>query len=189
MKKLTLIGDSIRMGYQHTVYNLLSENYEIWQPTENGGNSRNIVAHLDDWMINKPADIIHINCGLHDLRKEYGSDIPAISLEEYEENLRTIFSRVNAETDAKIIWVSTTPVNQQWHHETKGFDRFEADVNKYNEVATKIATEMNIPINDLNAVVVANDRDKMLLPDGVHFTHEGYDILGKAVAEFITSQT
>lgn len=185
MKKLTLIGDSIRIGYQQTVHQMLSDEYEIWQPAENGGNSRNVLSHLDEWLINQHADVIHINCGLHDLRKEYGSDVPAITLEEYEENLRIIFTRVKSETSAKIIWASTTPVNQKWHHETKGFDRFEADVDAYNEVANRVATEMNISIDDLYTVVVAAGRDNIILPDGVHFTPDGYNILGNAVAEFI----
>jgi lysophospholipase L1-like esterase len=188
MKKLTLIGDSIRMGYQQTVHQMLSDEYEIWQPEENGGNSRNVLSHINEWLINQPADVIHINCGLHDLRKEYGSNEPAIDLIEYEENLIAIFTRIKTETKAQIIWASTTPVNQKWHHETKGFDRFEADVDAYNEVATRVATKINIPIDDLYTVVVAVGRDNIILPDGVHFTSEGYNILGNAVVKFIKSK-
>ena len=42
MKKLVLIGDSIRMGYENEVKKLLADKVEIFAPVENGGNSRKI---------------------------------------------------------------------------------------------------------------------------------------------------
>ena len=35
MKRIMLIGDSIRMGYQEQVKALLGSGYEIWTPEEN----------------------------------------------------------------------------------------------------------------------------------------------------------
>ena len=47
---IVLIGDSIRMGYQDHVASELAGRAEVWVPEENGGDSRNVLAHLDQWV-------------------------------------------------------------------------------------------------------------------------------------------
>jgi lysophospholipase L1-like esterase len=108
-----------------------------------------------------------------------------VPLEEYRANVTQIFRRIRGETDATLIWAATTPANEQRHHATKGFHRFDADVLAYNGAAAEIARGMGIPINDLFDVVTRAGRDTLLLDDGVHFAQAGYELLGKAVADFI----
>ncbi|NLG51268.1 MAG: SGNH/GDSL hydrolase family protein [Chloroflexi bacterium] len=184
---VVLIGDSIRMGYQEVVQRELKAVAEVWAPVENGGNSRNVLAHLDEWVISRQPQVVHLNCGLHDLRKEFDQEQAAVGIEEYAANVRQISTRVREQTDATLIWATTTPVNQAWHHATKGFDRLEADVRAYNQVAAAIATELGIPINDLYKVVMQAGRDSYLQPDGVHFSPAGYELLGQAVARAIAA--
>ena len=47
MKKLVLVGDSIRMGYQAYVMRELFGFSDVWVPEQNGGNSANVQKHLD----------------------------------------------------------------------------------------------------------------------------------------------
>lgn len=185
MKKVILIGDSIRMGYQETVRNLLADCADVWGPEQNGGNSENVGAHLDEWVISRRPDIVHLNCGLHDLRKDFGRHTAAVPLEQYEENIRNILSRLQTNTNAVVIWASTTPVNEKWHHATKGFDRLEADVAAYNACAQRVAGALNVAVNDLFSVIQSAGCDRILCEDGVHFKPEGSAILGKSAAEFI----
>ncbi len=184
-EKVILIGDSIRMGYQEVVRQQLSGIAEVWTPKENGGNSQNVLKYLDIWVLAKNVSVIHINCGLHDLKKDFASGKLAIPINQYEINVREIMRQLLKKTKASVIWALTTPVNEKWHHEKKDFDRFETDVCTYNEAATNIATQLGIPTDDLYSLIVKAGRDKYLLPDGVHYTSEGYSLLGKAVAEFI----
>lgn len=188
MKRAVLIGDSIRKGYQATVGTTLAGAAEVWGPDQNGGTSRNVLAHLEDWVLNRDWDVLHVNCGLHDLRKEFGQDTAAVPLAEYTENVRSILTRAKHRPDARVVWALTTPVNQQWHHENKPFDRFEADVVAYNEAAAQVARELDVPVNDLYAAVNAAGRDELLVPDGVHYKPEGYVLLGKQVAAQIREQ-
>lgn len=185
MNKVVLIGDSIRMGYQEVVRRELAGVAEVWGPTQNGGNTQNVLDHLDEWVISQRPSVVHINCGLHDLKKDFGVDQAAIPLKTYESNVSDILRRLSQQTPATIIWATTTPVNEKWHHETKGFDRFEADVAAYNQAATRMAKELGVLIDDLFAVIMDAGRDRCLRPDGVHFTDEGSALLGKAVAEFV----
>jgi hypothetical protein len=69
MKQIILIGDSIRMGYQPTVQQILADQAQVWGPVENGGNSHNVLTHLDAWVIQRQPDIVHLNCGLHDIKR------------------------------------------------------------------------------------------------------------------------
>jgi len=185
MKKVVLIGDSIRMGYQEKVRELLAGRAEVWAPEENGGNSENVLAHLEEWVLAQDADVLHINCGLHDIKKEFGSDAPAVTSERYADNVRAILSRAKEETDAVVAWATSTPVNQEWHHANKQFDRFEEDIVACNRIATDIAAELGAAIDDLYAAVDEAGRDGLLLADGVHFKPEGYALLGRRVADFV----
>ena len=184
-KKVVLIGDSIRMGYQDTVTRELAGRAEVIKHDENGGNSDRVLARLDEWVIPHAPAVVHLNCGLHDIRKDLDSDVAAVPLDRYADNLRTILTRLGAETEAQIIWASTTPVNEVWHHENKGFDRFSADVDAYNATARTIVDNLGIAVDDLFATITEAGRDNLLTTDGVHFSPEGSTLLGKAVANCI----
>lgn len=185
MKKVILIGDSIRMGYQSTVQQALLGQADVWAPEENGGTSANVLTHLDDWVVSRRPDIVHLNCGLHDLKTEFGADTQAVPLNAYTTNLKTIFRQVQQGTSATLIWASTTPVNERWHHDNKPFDRFAADVQAYNVRACEIAAQYGVQIDDLYQLVMDAGRDTILLQDGVHFTQDGYTLLGQAAANAI----
>ncbi len=185
MKTIALIGDSIRVGYQEKVREQLADRANVWAPDENGGNSENVLAHLGEWALSRRLDVVHINCGLHDIKKEFGQDAAAVPLSRYTEHVRSILTRLQAETEATVVWALTTPVNEERHHLNKPFDRFDADVVTYNTAASAICRALGVAVNDLFSAVNSAGRDNLLLQDGVHFTSEGYALLGKTVAECI----
>ena len=185
MRTVILIGDSIRMGYEAAVREQLAGAAEVWVPEQNGGTSENVLAHLDEWAIARRADLVHVNCGLHDLKRAFDAVANAVPLPRYEANVRAILRRIRDEAGSRILWALTTPVNQEWHHRTKPFDRFEADVEAYNAAARRAAEDMGVGVNDLFSVVTNAGRDALLMPDGVHFTPDGCLLLGRAVAAAI----
>ena len=183
MKQVILIGDSIRMGYQPVVAAALRGAAEVWGPEQNGGDSANVLAHLDEWVIDRQPDIVHANAGLHDMKRPFGARRNQVPLDQYRANLETIFRRIQDETHGILVWAKTTPVNEQWHHQRKGFDRFEADVEAYNGAAVALAAAAGVEVDDLCRAVLEGGRDRVLADDGVHFTPRGYNLLGKAVAD------
>ena len=182
--ELALIGDSIRMGYQETVRRELEPGIRVRSPEPNGGPSRNVLAHLDAWVLDRPPQVAHVNCGLHDLAKDFESGLARVPLEEYAANVARIFERLQA-AGIRPVWATTTPVDEVLHHRNKSFDRFEADVEAYNEVALKAAGAAGVAVNDLFAVIESAGRQRLLRDDGVHFTDEGSRLLGEAVAAFV----
>lgn len=182
MPQVVLIGDSIRMGYQKTVVAALEGMAEVWVPEVNGGDSRKVLEHVDEWAVQRRPRVVHVNCGLHDLKKDFGTGTAQVPLDEYRDNVRQILTRLQSATDATVIWASTTPVDEKLHHANKGFDRFEADVDAYNAAAAAICGELGVQIDDLFGVVERAGKGDLLTQDGVHFVEAGSRMLGEAVA-------
>jgi lysophospholipase L1-like esterase len=185
MADVVLLGDSIRMGYQATAIGALEGIATVWSPVENGGDSRRLLSHVEDWIVAQAPRVVHLNAGLHDLKREFGTGAQQVPLPEYEENLRALFSRLRREPELVILWAATTPTNEEWHRQNKPFDRLAVDVAAYNASARRIADEFAIPVNDLHQVITSYGRDQLLSRDGVHFTPAGYTLLGQTVAAFI----
>ena len=186
MKKVVLIGDSIRMGYQSQVQTNLGGLADVWGPEMNGGDSRNVLANLDAWLETSQPDVVHINCGLHDLKTPFDTGVATVPLAEYRQNVQTILTQISRVVPI-VLWATTTPVNTAWHHAAKEFDRFENDITNYNSAAVTVAHTLAVPVNDLYKTVMTAGRDDLLFTDGVHFTAEGYTLLAEKVAAIILS--
>ena len=184
LPKIVLVGDSIRMGYAPLVAKNLGGKAIVVSPAPNGEDSGNVLRNLDEWVIKEQPDIVHINAGLHDLKLKDGSY--QVPLAAYEKNLKTILDRIRKETKANIIFATTTPIIDDLHAQRKaGFDRFEADVRKYNAAAMSVMKQAGVPINDLHNLVESRGREKLIGGDGTHYTPEGYAVLASAVTDNI----
>ena len=188
MPSVVLIGDSIRMGYQPFVQRELAGAADVWGPQENGGTSANVLAHLDEWVIDRQPDLVHVNAGLHDLRtQDHNSPESVIPLPRYREHVTEILRRLTTGAEAVVIWATTTPVNEEHHHRAKDFDRRNEDVLACNAAAVEIAAGLGVAVNDLYSVVPDGPESKWLTDDGVHFTADGSEALGAAVARVIST--
>lgn len=193
MKKVVLIGDSIRIGYQETVQKELAGVAEVWGPAENGGNSVNVLSNLNGWVLKRQPDLVHVNCGLHDLktlaREERELVVP---LPFYRRNVEALFRLIRQHTAAKIVWASTTPVLTDRIRKARitpgDFLRYDSDVREFNAAATAEAKNAGVPVNDLYSVITGAGVETCLTGDGVHFTSEAYTRLGEAVAGAIRKQ-
>ena len=184
LPKVVLIGDSIRIGYAPLVAKRLEGKAIVLSPKPNGEDSGNVLKNLDEWVINERPDVVHINAGLHDLKlKDKSYQVPVA---QYEKNLKAILERIRKGTTAKIIFATSTPILDTLHAQRKaGFDRFEADVEKYNAAAMKVMTQDGVPVDDLHRLVEDGGKEKLIGPDGTHYTPAGYEILAAAVTDSI----
>jgi len=180
-----LLGDSIRMGYEPYVVKELSDAAEVWAPKENGAHTANLLVQLSTWVLPKNAAVIHVNAGLHDLKTiHYDTRENVVPLKHYRDNVETLLRTMHERTKAKLIWATTTMVNdagsQKAREKNREFRRYHADVVAYNREAVKVCRKLGVPVNDLYALSQQNATHQM--PDGVHFEPEGYRILGAKVA-------
>jgi lysophospholipase L1-like esterase len=184
LPKVVLVGDSIRMGYAPLVAKRLEGRAIIVSAKPNGEDSGNVLRNLEEWVISEKPDVVHLNAGLHDLKLT--DKMYQVPLAEYEKNLKAILERIQKATHAKIIFATSTPILDNLHAQRKaGFDRFEADVQRYNAAAVAVMKQAGVPIDDLHQVVEAGGKEKLIGPDGTHYTAAGYELLADAVTSSI----
>jgi len=189
LPKVVLIGDSIRLGYAPTVAKLLEGKAVIVQAKANGGDSANVLAKLAEWAVAEQPDVVHFNCGIHDLKKDKKTGRFQVPPEQYEANLRKIVATLRKETKATVLFATTTPILDE--RAAKGrvnasYELLDASAVEYNRIALRVMKELKVPVDDLRAVCGEGaDRAKVMSDDGVHFTPEGRTRLGQAVAEFV----
>jgi acyl-CoA thioesterase-1 len=197
LPRVLIIGDSISMGYTPVVRALLTDRVNVHRPNANCGATFIGLRDLDKWLDGRKWDVIHFNHGVHDLRYCFGGDpykmgsddigfptaetgAPRTSLADYEKNLRELVGRLKT-TGAKLIWGNTTPIEKYF----RGYDP--VLVPQYNAVAARVMKENGVCINDLNAVVTA-DQAALQAPDGVHCNTKGSLKLAEQVAAAIEQQ-
>jgi len=56
------------MGYPPYVTEILKDKAQIFSPKENGSDSINLLKYLHLWVQVEKPYIVHLNCGLHDLK-------------------------------------------------------------------------------------------------------------------------
>ncbi len=188
MKKVILIGDCIRRDYQPTVRDELADVAETWGPRETIKTTRDVLKHLDEWVIEPKPDLFHFNCGLHEIRRFRPESPQVVPLPEFRENLDEIFRRIRKSTDTAITWAHTTPIFHERRDKINTYGRKEADVLAYNAAAVEVAEKYEVAIVDLHDVTVQGGMERYMARNGLHFTPEGYVLLGKAVAESIRQE-
>lgn len=161
MSQLFVLGDSISIGYGPYLANYLPSRWQYarkrgiqgnttFAADDNGGDSKCVLDYLQyhlDTQKDFQPDVLLLNCGLHDMRRNLDTDTAQVPIAEYEANLREIRQLVTSHA-LRIIWVTITPVDDEQHrqHESN-FVRRNADVIAYAAVAAAIFA--NDPIIDL----------------------------------------
>lgn len=182
LPRVLLIGDSISLGYTLAVRERLRGRANIHHPPENCGDTGRGLRQLDAWLGEGRWDVIVFNFGLHDLKyldaagnyvaPSEGQQVTPIP--HYEENLRELATCLKR-TGAKLVYATTTPVP------AGSLARVEHDERAYNAAARRVMDAEQIPVLDLCAVIEPKQTE-VQLPNNVHFTDAGFDLLGAAVA-------
>ncbi len=188
MKKVFLIGDSVRMGYDKAVRAKLSGEAEVYFTIDNNRFAQYILRSISDGIIRecdpKSIDVIHWNAGLWDTLRMYG-DEPLTPLDQYVEMLRRIHRQLKILCpNAKQIFATSTPVIERKFPEPERKMRYNRDVLLYNEAAIALMKELDVPVDDLYAV--ASKLDEAAWSDQTHlYTDLGTEALSNAVTESI----
>lgn len=183
-----IVGDSISMersGFFKGLVERIGDRYDIVHNPGNASNSAHVAANIRKWVEAASPDIIHINCGLHDIKFHRDKKALAIPPDQYERNLRRIAGYLKGLKNTKIVFALTTPVVDEWHHANKPFDRRETDVRHYNTIARRVMSEHGITISNLYQPIIEAAPESCLVKDGVHMNGKGNRILADTVAKTI----
>ncbi|MBR2370505.1 MAG: hypothetical protein IKA82_00645 [Clostridia bacterium] len=186
MKKIILIGDSIRMGYDKYVKEALKDVAEVYYPSENCRFAQNVLRFAHEWKKKgqwpDDVDLVHWNAGLWDCLELF-DDGPLSTIEHYVHTIPRIQRRLRMLfPTAKIVFATSTAVVERLARPT--FKRSNAVIARYNEAALKALEGMDVIINDLWSIT-ANCPDEYH-SDAVHFrTNAGTELLGGKVISVI----
>lgn len=175
MKKILLLGDSIRLNYAPYVYRKLSDRAQIVWPEDNCRFAKYTLHELPGWLktMGNP-DIVHWNNGLWDLHHYYEGQ-PLTSLTEYLRDLEKV-AEILKTTGAKIIFATCTtasPQNKEWDN---------IQVAEYNAAAVRLMERLSIPVNDLYPLTKGQE-ETMIAPDLIHLSPQGIKTVGAKVVE------
>jgi hypothetical protein len=129
-------------------------------------------------------DIVLVNCGLHDIKRNLKTNVIAIDSNEYRKNLIAIFGLLHSHK-ARVMWISTTPVDDARHNSlSKEFHRYNADVERYNKIAREICVARHIPIIDLYKFTAHLGKDHYI--DHVHYDTSTRELQAAFIAGAVT---
>ena len=177
MKKIILLGDSIRLSYGNRVRELLGSDYTVWQPEDNCRFAAYTLRMLFDYKAQlEGADVIHFNCGLWDMCDLFG-DGPFTPLEVYVEQMVRIAKILKTYAPVGIFATTTPPSPKMWGHDLNR-------VRAYNAAAMAALEPLGVLFDDL-FTPVAEDIDRMISEDYLHASPYGVEILANRVADCI----
>jgi len=182
MKKIVLIGDSIRMGYCKYVSDALANAATVHYPNENCRYAVNVLRFAHDWKKKgewgDDVDLVHWNAGLWDTLELF-DDGPLTPVAYYKELIARIDKRLRLIfPKAKMIFATSTSVQEERY----GADirRHNSTIEEYNAAAISALADTDTVINDLYKVSL--DCTELHRSDATHFnTPLGTEHIGGAV--------
>jgi len=186
MKKVLLLGDSIRIGYCGYVAKQLQGEAEVFFPDDNCRYTQYTLVSLPGWLALAGApesiDLVHWNNGHWDMAHFRDEALPLNSPQQYGEMLARIHGQLRKHApNAKIVFALTTPMNPEPF--TCANPRSNRDIAEYNAVARTVMEKLGTPVNDLFTLMA--DKPASFYKDYAHFTEEGSQILAETVVKMI----
>lgn len=198
-KKLFLLGDSMALKYGGFLKEYLKDVYTIQRkgseetalrnldvPVDaNGGDSRMVLSYLRNMVKEKDfhPDLLVLNCGAHDIKRDKGTRHIAVDSVEYRNNLEEIYTLLK-KRNIPLIWVRSTEVVDSIHNVPNlPFKRFAADLEQYNRIADDVFSKHDIPIIDLYGFTKRLGDDRYA--DHVHYIISVSKLQAAYIAGFI----
>ncbi len=185
MKKIVLIGDSVRQGYDKYVKEALKEVADVYYPKENCRFSTYILRNLIIWKRElewgSDIDLVHWNAGLWDTLTMIDGE-KLVPLEVYKENIDRICRQIKMLfPKAKMIFATSTPCIERLFAD-RDCKRKNSDTEMYNAAACEIVKKHGGEINDLYALM--KDVPEAYHSDLTHFyTKEATELMtGKVLS-------
>ena len=197
-RSIFVIGDSISLHYGPYLEKAVANkfNYDRKRGADgttedletpegaNGGDSNQVLRYLKKEKDNGIRhDILLLNCGLHDIRRNLGKKGLQVELSEYKKNIDEIISLAASISD-KAIWIESTPVVDEIHNSiSKTMKRYNSDLEEYNAAAVEIMEARGISVIPLNAFT--KELGNGAYCDHIHFNEGTREKQAVFIAEFL----
>lgn len=196
LTRLYIVGDSISIQYGPYLERYVAGRFHYARKSgeaeallnldnpqgANGGDSSMVLAYLRglEGQGGLDADLLLVNCGLHDIKTDPANGRKQVALREYRRNLQEIVATARR-LGVALVWLHTTPCDEAVHNSRPGmsFHRYAADCAAYNAAADEVMDGADIPSIDLHSFTASLGPD--LYCDHVHF----YEHVREKQAAFI----
>ena len=174
LPRVLLIGDSITRGYFGEVEkHLAGKAYCARLTTSKCVSDPSFPDEVQLLLRQYRFAVIHFNNGLHGW---------GYTEAQYRDGLLRLMDTFKEHAgEAKLIWVTTTPVRNRDNLEQ--ISERTQRVKGRNQIAAEIVQERGIPTNDLYGLV--EEHPEFFSGDGVHYNSKGREAQGKQVAETV----
>ena len=186
MKKIVLIGDSIRAGYDKYVKQTLAGEAEVLYSKDSGRFAQYVLRAVSDWKKEEgwgdDIDLVHWNAGLWDVLRMFGDD-RLTPPEMYSEMIRRVDKRLRyLFPNAKMVFATSTRVLEERYG--KNFTRYNREIEEYNAIALAALRDTDTVINDLYALT--KELPATFYSDMTHlYTPEGTEVMTNQVLSVI----
>lgn len=186
MKKILLLGDSIRLGYDNYVKTALSDVAETYFPKENCAFAQYMYRWLHVWKEKEgfpdDIDVVHWNVSAWDVLRVF-DDGTFTSPEYYGEMLERLQKRIAfLFPKAKQIFAFGASVIESGYEPP--YQRFNSDIEKFNAIAVEKLTPLGVEFNDL--YTLTKFAPSSCRSDMTHFyTVDGIRLMGNQVVKTI----
>ena len=179
MKKLILLGDSIRLlGYGKRLAEIMSDEYAVWQPEDNCRWADYTYRMLSDKEKEiSGADLIHWNNGHWDICDLFG-DGSFTSVENYVKAMTRVAKRLLS-ISKRVVFSTTTPVTEKLSYENN------ERIKIYNNAVVPALIELGVEVNDLYSFVEPNIDRFIKTSDNIHLTDVGSEACAEEIAAFL----
>ena len=188
MKKVVLLGDSIRIQYAPRVKELLSDICEVYTPEANCAYTMFTIWNLHVWMAEmgiskEKVDLIHYNNGIWEHHRTLDDSEPLTTPELYLTLNRRLYKQLKKHSD-KLIWATTIPSGENYN--PNGLcklprSEWDCEINMYNGVLASYLVAQGVEINDLYSLI-GSDTEKYIGGDGIHLSESGIEAAAQQVA-------
>ena len=189
MKKVVLLGDSIRMGYDKYVKEALAGAAEVYYPDTNCAFSVHLLRYTHEWKAKgewgDDVDLVHWNAGLWDMLELFG-DEPLSTKDYYAHNVLRIHNRLRMLfPKAKLVFATSTTVDEE--RASKDFKRKNSVIAEYNKAALEALEGTDSLYDDLYSLSLTCPAEYR--SDFVHFyTDGGTALFGNKVLSVICNE-
>ena len=198
VKSIGMIGDSIAHGY-HDEYGLgyfarlaqkilsvHSGEYVFNNMSQSGDNIADATQRAIHEVLSRNFDLILVNIGINDLRRRKDSDL----LLDFSEGARKMYWNklldILALTKAKIVVLDLTPVIEERYSKQATLVRYNADVERYNEIIKEICNNRNIAF--FSRYNLWKKRElKDLYKDATHPNAKGHQIMADEIYDYLNA--
>lgn len=153
MKKIVLIGDSTRLGYDVLIREAYQETAQVYFPKDNSCFAAHTLRWLHEWknemQCGDNVDCVHWNVGHWDNLILF-EDGPMTPIHVYKEYLERICRRIQLLfPKAKVIFATSTPMYEALFPTPEIAVRYNKDIEAYNEAAVAAVSQYGNAIDDL----------------------------------------